>query len=326
MTDNHNHTTTFARHWPTILLGLIVAIIFFLVIFSFQVQTTQVALVTTFGEISEGSVRGPGFHMRWPYPIQAVYKFDNRLRCFDGNVGKIEEAYTKDGKNLIVSVYVIYKIKDPVTFFKSVVTINEAEDLLNDLMRTEKDSVIGQYDFDQIVNVDPQKMRIKEIEEKIKTGVAGRAEREYGLLIQSVGIKQIGLPEKITDKVFERMKSERSVVATNYRSEGKKIADNIRNEADKNQKLTLADAEAKAKRIRAEGDAEAASYYAAFRKDPELAAFLRKLDSLKKIMGTKTTLILDTESAPFDLLRMNSSEIQATGKAAVGPTNAKTQP
>lgn len=300
------------KHWPTMLLGLIVAVIFIIAIFSFQVRSTEKAVITTFGKITD--VKGAGLHARWPYPIQSLHKFDIRLRCFDGNVGKIEETFTKDGKNVIVSIYVIYSINDCEKFFKNVVTVAEAEERLNSIMRTMKDGIIGKYNFDQLVNTDPKKMRLNEIENEIKQGIASLAEQQYGLYIKAVGIKSLGIPETISEKVFTRMKDERNVEAQKYRSEGETEAAKIKNEANKNQAIKIANAEAKAKEIRAEGDAKAAEYYKVFKKDPKLAAFLRKLDSLKKIMGTKTTLILDTNSVPFDLLKLNAEEFNEKQK------------
>ena len=68
--------------------------------------------------------------------------------------------------------------------------------------------------------------------------------------------------------------------------------------------------EAKAKELMAAGDAKAAEFYSVFNKNPELAAFLRKLDSLKRILGTKTTLILDTEATPFDIFKIKVGSLE----------------
>ena len=69
--------------------------------------------------------------------------------------------------------------------------------------------------------------------------------------------------------------------------------------------------------IRAEGDAEAAKSYETFKQNPELAAFLRKLDSLRRIMKGRTTLVLDTNAAPFDLLTPGADNLKpATGPVA----------
>ena len=98
-------------YWSTILLGLIVAAVFLMAIFTYQVQENERALVITVGKIS--GERGPGLHLRWPLPIQEIVKYDIRQRCFDGTVGNLEETMTADEKNVIVGIYTIYSIKEP---------------------------------------------------------------------------------------------------------------------------------------------------------------------------------------------------------------------
>ena len=59
-----------------------------------------------------------------------------------------------------------------------------------------------------------------------------------------------------------------------------------------------------AARIRGEADAEAARIYAeAHREDPELYRFTRGLESLSKIVGDETTLVLRTDAEPLSLLK-----------------------
>jgi membrane protease subunit HflC len=106
------------------------------------------------------------------------------------------------------------------------------------------------------------------------------------------------------------MISERQRAAQKFLSEGDAQANDIRIKADGEVRKMLADSEAQAKEIRAQGDAKAAQYYGTFKKNPELAIFLRKLQSLQKVMKSKTTLILDTDSAPFDIMKMNADQLK----------------
>jgi len=299
--------TKFSKHWATILLGVIVAAIFLVIIFSFQVKSTEYAVITTMGKISDTA--DAGLHFRWPYPIQNVYKFDKRIRCFEGTAGKLEETLTRDAQNVLVGIYISYRIQSPEKFFNSWVTIDKAEEDLNKWMRSDKDQVIGKFNFDQLINTEPAKMRLAEIEEQIRTSLQAKTLDKYGVEIVSVGINSINIPEKTTKSVFDRMIAERNKVSTQYRTEGENQAKTIKMLADNNKLQVLTDASAAAKRVRAEGDAAAAKYFADFQKNPELAMFLRKLDSLKKVMGAKTTLILDTDSAPFDILKPNSDKL-----------------
>ena len=89
-------TGNFFKHWPTMLLGLVVAAILLVAVFSYQLNQTESAVVTTFGRPTE--VTEPGLHFRWPFPFQRIYRFDHRIRCFEGGAGKLEETMTADGQ------------------------------------------------------------------------------------------------------------------------------------------------------------------------------------------------------------------------------------
>ena len=304
----HKEQESTALHWPTILLGIIVAAVFLTAIFSYQLKSTDYAVIATLGDVKPETE--PGLHFRWPFPIQKIHFFDNRQRCFEGNVGKIEETYTADKQNIVLGVFVIYKIVDPIKLFKSEKNVEEAENKLNSLMRSSKDEIVGKYNFSAFINTDEKEMKLSMIEEDIKDLLKNVALENYGIEIKSVGIKSLGIPEKVTDKVIKRMKNEREAASAAYREEGKKLAQKIRDEADKEKKIKIAIAKAEAKIIRAEGDAQAATYYAVFKEEPELAIFLKKLDSLKKIVESRTTLVIDTNTAPFDLLQPGAERLK----------------
>ena len=59
-----------------------------------------------------------------------------------------------------------------------------------------------------------------------------------------------------------------------------------------------------AAKIRGDAETQAAKIYAeAYRKDPELYRFVRSLDTLEDVLGTKSSVILRTDAEPFQLLR-----------------------
>lgn len=306
---DHNVTeTTQKKHVnvPIMLLGFAVAAIFLIAIFSYQVSTTEKAVVITLGKIDE-KVREPGLHFRWPYPIQKVMKYDTRLRCYDGNIGKLEETPTSDGKNLTVSIYAVFRIQDLIKFQRAGGSITAAEDQLGILMRSAKGAIIGKYKFDQLVNSKADKIQISQMEKEMLAMVAPSASAQYGLEVVSVNIRTIGVPDEPAKAIAERMISERKTEAEKYKSQGEVEAKEIMTKADNERMNILTNAEAEAKKIRAEGDSEAAKHYAVFSQNPELAIFLRKLESMKRLMGTRTTLILDTNYAPFDILKYGTS-------------------
>lgn len=302
----------FFTHWPTLLLGFIVAAFFLIAIFSFQIDETETAIVTTLGTPSEKPIE-PGLHMRWPYPIQDVYRFDRRVRCFSGTIGKDgQETSTRDNQNIIVSIFINYRIVNAKNFYSSLVTIRKGESQLNNWMRGITLEVFGTYNFGQLVNVDPKKMRLTEIQNKILEKLKAQA-KPSGIEVSFVGINSLNIPESISKAVFDRMIKERTVEAEKFLAEGRSKAQRIMTDINRKRDDELAKATAKAKEIRAQGDADAAKYYAIYKKSPELAAFLRKLDSLRTIMKSKTTLILDTNSAPFDIFKMDAEKLKIAG-------------
>ena len=287
----------------TILLGLIVAAIFLVAIFSYQVQETERALIITMGKIT--GERGPGLHLRLPLPIQEVVKYDIRERCFDGNVGNLDLAKFKNAAK----------------------SLEAAEEYLSNRMRTVKGAVVGQYRFDQMINTDPKKMKLSEIEDAMFKQIAPDVMERYGLQVEKVGIRTISVPAKISAAITERMKKERETAASIDKQKGKVEAEEIKTRANEKKREMLTQAEAKAKKLMAEGDAEAAVHFAVFNENPQLAAFLRKLDSLKRIVKTKTTLVLGTDSAPFDLFNMNVGELQGhSPQPKIGPRAEKAAP
>ena len=195
-------TGNFFKHWPTMLLGVVVAVILLVAVFSYQLNQTESAVVTTFGR--PAAITEPGLHFRWPFPFQKIYKFDHRIRCFEGGSGKIEETMTEDGQNVLVGIFVNYRIDAVEKFFISLENMTNAEDRLNSLMRSAKNATIGQYKFSQIINTNPELMKLGEIQGKIQSTLE-RDTAIYGIKIVSVGINTINVPESISEKVFERM-------------------------------------------------------------------------------------------------------------------------
>ena len=64
----------------------------------------------------------------------------------------------------------------------------------------------------------------------------------------------------------------------------------------------MAEAEAQAEKIRGEAETKAFEYLGIYNKYPKFALFLRKLQALEDSMKTKTTIVIDKNTPPFDLL------------------------
>ncbi|MFO1461002.1 MAG: protease modulator HflC [Verrucomicrobiota bacterium] len=279
-------------------VGALLLLVFLALLFCFQVRTTEVAVVTTFGRYSRDAEAG--LHFRLPLPIQEVYKFDRRLRNFERN---FEQNVTKDGKNLLITVYVGWRISDPRKFLELFNGDSiKAEEALGNLVRNSKNGVIGSYNFSDLISPNPKDVKFTQVEADMLREIQSSAKTTYGLEVELVGIKQLGLPEGITTKVFERMRAERDRLVKQYQGEGAARSLEIRSEADRKRDELLAHAEADALRIKGDALAQASKELKVLEENPDLAIFNLQLNALKDALQGRSTLILDQKTTPFNLL------------------------
>lgn len=282
-------------------VGALLILIFALMLFLFQVRTSEVVVVTTFGKPTR-EITAPGLYVKAPWPIQKVHRLDKRIQNFES---KFDEALTPDGYNLLVAVYAGWRISEPAAFFPKFAggSVAEAERALQEIIRDAKSAVIGQHPFSHFISVNEKELKFAEIENEMLTRVQNRLQtNNYGIQIEFLGIKKLGLPESVTSEVFQRMSAERQVLVSKIEAEGNARASNIRAEADRNAAKLLSDAEAEALRIRGEAESKAAESLRVMNQEPELANFLLRLTGLENFLRDRTTLILDQNTAPLDLL------------------------
>ncbi len=287
------------RNLITFLTAAVLVVIFVLLLFTFQVRQSQVAVVTTFGRTS--GVYQPGLHLRWPWPIQQVYKFDQRIQTF---TDKLSENLTKDSVNLNLSLYVGWRISNATNFLNSFPngSIEAAQSQLQSIVTSAKSAEVGSNTLSEFVNADIKQLKFDQIQNNIEHMVQSELQtNDYGIQVMFLGIDQLGLPESVTEAVFARMKSERQVLISQAQNEGKAEAIKIRANADRQANETLANAEAQAKQIEGQGVAEAAKTLPIFQQNPELAVFMLRIKALQDSLNQRSVLIFDQRTPPFDL-------------------------
>ncbi|HEX5220357.1 MAG TPA: protease modulator HflC [Verrucomicrobiae bacterium] len=286
----------------TIIISAVLAVIFVLLLFTFQVRTSEVAVVTTFGRTTREITEPRAFpFFKWPWPIQKVYKLDKRIQNFED---KFTEAFTADGNNLLTQVYVGWRITDAKAFFPKFAggSTVAAERLLEDIVTAAKQSRVGQHPLGELVNADPRQLKFDAIEAEIRAQAQAQlALQNCGISIDYLGIKRLGLPESVTQSVFDRMTAERKGLADKLDAEGQAEARKIKSSADLAASKVISTAESKAREIRASGETVAADLLPAFQQNPELANFLSSLETLEASTRSKTTLIFDSRTLPFNL-------------------------
>ena len=295
----------------TLVTSGVLLLIFLCMLFTFQVRQTEVAVVTTFGRFSR-SVTNAGFQWRLPWPVQKVYWFDNRLQIFES---KIDQPITEDHISLLISIYVGWRITDPKLFLESFNgDITKAEQTLEPIARNAQNGRIGQHRFGDLVSTNQADLKFDQIEKEMFDAMQALTKSSYGLGIETLGIKQINLPDSITSTVFERMKKERETLVATYQSEGDREGKNIKAKADAAAHAIVAGANAEREKIIGKAEQEAAKYYAVFEQKPELAKFLFDLKAVEQSLKERSSLILGPQTPPFNLLNgaTNNSGSSAT--------------
>ena len=241
--------------------------------------------------------------MKWPWPIQQVYKFDERIQDFQD---KFSENFTADNITLITSVYVGWRISDAPAFLNSFKdgSVSAAQSQLQSMLTSAKSAVVGSNSLSAFVNADPKQLKFDQIQNEIEQAVRDELRtNNYGIQIEFLGIKKLGLPASVTEAVFTRMKSERNILISQAQNEGAAEAIKIKANADRQASETLADAQAEATRIEGEGVAEAAKTLPIFQENPDLAVFLLRIDAVQQALNQNATLIFDQHMPPFDLFQ-----------------------
>ena len=279
----------------------------------FIVDETEYVIQVRFGDPVRTLIE-PGLHVKWPWPVDTLVRFDNRLMVLENpGPGEPDKEYlTEDeqsgiGKNVVVTTYTCWRIKhSPAAVLRFLETMGNqasAEARLGDAVVSELGAALGRNDFAALVSTDPQQRRWAEFLESIRKKCAAQVEDAYGIEIVDIKLGRLNFPEQNRRNVFERMRAERETIATQYRSQGEEQATGIRARAGRQREEILARAYEEAERIRGTADAEAARIYAeAYGQDPEFYNFLRTLEAYERTLNERTVAILSGQSEFLRLL------------------------
>lgn len=287
------------KNMGTLLAAVFVAVVLVLYMCTFQVRYTEVAIRKTWDKPDANAVTTPGLHFKWPRPIQTVVKYDRRVRILED---RTEETRTRDAKTVLLTTFTLWRIENPSTFHTNFPEgVDDGEGKLRTTIRTHKHAVIGKHRFNELVSMDPNQRKVREIENTIKRAVAADALKEFGIEIVDFGIKRLGVPESVTTRIFDRMKTQEQSKAADYTAEGKATADAILANATAMRDRIMAEVRRKVASIRTEADELVSKSYEEFEDYPRLRMYLDSLRGLKTALSERATIILDQSQPPFNL-------------------------
>lgn len=262
----------------------------------FIVNETEHGIVSRFRKVlrdDEGVpvVYAPGLHIRIPF-ADSVRLIDARLQTLDSAQNRF---ITADKKDLLVDFYAKWRVQDTVRFFLSTNgDYLQAESLLSRMINNGLRTEFGRRTIPQIVSGERDEL----MEEALKQ--AAESAKELGIEVVDVRVKTINLPAEVSQSIFQRMRSDRQVVAREHRSKGAERAEIIRAEADRRVTMTIAEAQRKALELRGDGEGTVAKIYAdTYSKKPEFFRFLRSLDAYKQSLARDDKLLVVSPEGDF---------------------------
>lgn len=236
------------------------------------------------------------------------------------------DVITSDKKSMIVDSYVLWRVTDPLKFTQTLSgSIYNAENRINAVVYNATKNTVSNMTQDEVIKSRDGKMTvtINETEEEVESNDLVLEEKEtvieikslteeimdslgdvasqYGIVILTVEVKKLDLPDDNKQAVYSRMISERENIAAQYTAEGASQAQMIQNTTDKEVSIMLSEANAQAEQIIAEGEAEymrilSDAYADESRSD--FYSFVRSLDAAKESLrgSNEKTLILPSNS------------------------------
>jgi modulator of FtsH protease HflC len=306
---------------------LIVVFVVFLVLTGafYTVDQTEQVIITQFGQPIGEPITEPGLHFKIPF-VQEVNSLDKRFLEWDGAPVAIP---TRDKTYIQVNTFARWRIEDPKTYFVRLHDERSAQSRLEDILGGETRNFIAEHDLIEIVRTD--KNRQPQSDETLKGGTAGtigvlppiqfgrlkiEAEikaaaapklAEFGITVLDFRIKRVNYNPDVLARIYQRMISERLQIAERFRSEGGGESARIAGQRERDLNEIRSTAYLKVQQIQGEADAKAAEIYAkAYTQDPQAAefyAFLKTLETYRKIFTKDSTLVLSTDSDIFALLK-----------------------
>ena len=278
-----------------IFLGGITLLIVFLVLTSaYIVNQAEQAIVLQFGRPVR-LVQDPGLKFKIPL-IQNVIFYDKRLLNLDPPA---QEIVLNDKKRLDVDSFTRYSIVDPIKFYKTVRTEQQAQSKLAEIINSSVRKILGRITLQELLSEKRTKI-MADISAAVKNDAT-----QIGVSVADVRIRRADLPLEVLQAINARMKTEREREAKEFRAQGSQEAQKIKASADKEQTIILADAERQAQIIRGQGDEQAIEIWnKAAGQDVAFFNFYRSLEAYKKsLTDGKSSMVLSPESDFFQFFR-----------------------
>lgn len=313
----------------------------------YTVNETEQVIITQFGKPVGEPITEAGLHFKLPF-IQNVNRIEKRILEWDGPTN---EMPTREKSLVAVDTFGRWRVSDPMQYFVRLREERSAQSRLEDILGSETRSAIARHDLIEIVRTTAdrtplQDETLQEISEaagnigvlpairkgqtKIEQEIEDAAKQkltEFGIELLDVRFKRINYNQRVRDKIYERMISERQQIASRFRSEGEGEAARILGKKVRDLDEIESTAYKRVQEIRGAADAKASEIYAAAYgqgdEAAELYEFLKTMETYKEVIGSDSTLVLSTDSDLFRFLKSAEGKTSENRTPTPPPSRAR---
>ncbi len=298
----------------------------------YTLQETEQAIITQFGKPVGQPVTSAGLHFKLPI-TQEVNLIEKNILEWDG---QRTEMPTRDKLYISVDTFARWRITRPLEYFRRLRDERSAQSRLDDILGSETRNAIAKHDLIEVIRTTKDRKPRRDesldpaaegygsigvlqpihkgrsaIEQEIRDAATSKL-AELGIELLDVRFKRINYNPSVVDKIYERMISERQQIASRFRSEGEGEAAKILGDRARDLSVIESEAYKAVQKIRGEADAKATSIYAAaYSQSAEarsLYAFVKTLDTYKKVLAENDTLVLSTRSDLYRFLNQATAD------------------
>ncbi len=293
---------------------------------AYTLRETQQAIITQFGKPVGEPVKDAGLHFKLPL-AQVVNRIDKHILEWDG---QRTEMPTRDKLYISVDMFARWRITEPLEYFRRLRDERSAQSRLDDILGSETRNAVAKHDLIELIRttqgrkptldetleeisqavgrigvLQPIRKGRKKIEEEIREAARSKL-AEFGIELLDVRFKRVNYNPSVVEKIYERMISERQQIASRFRSEGEGEAAKIIGDKERDLSVIQSEAYRRVQEIRGAADAQATAIYAgAYASSPaaqNLYAFVKTMETYRRVIGTEDTVVFSTEGDLFRFL------------------------
>ncbi|MBM4222357.1 MAG: protease modulator HflC [Gammaproteobacteria bacterium] len=264
---------------------------------AFTVHEGQRAVIMRLGQLktdlnSRPIICEPGLHFRIPF-LESPYYIDIRQQIWIMDSDPIQ---TIDQLYLLVDFYFKWEVSDSAEFFRIHTAggtrswdaaKSNVEFLLKQRVKNAVLEEFGRRPLGRLVLEDR-----RDIMETFGAGLSNSL-KDLAVKLVDLRLKKIELPDDVSEKVYNRMRTEREKSATMLRASGLEQSEKIRAQADFDVKMILSKVQSDALKMKGQVDAEIMKMYAeAFADQVAFYELMRSCEMTREVFQSPDNILI----------------------------------